>query len=100
MSATLSHAPMSGRSAPGGLRFGHESAADAASGREWSAEWLLKRNCSLRPSQLVGFFASLCVVSLGIGTVCWLQGAPLVMPFAGIELAAVATAFLLYARHA
>ena len=62
--------------------------------------WFLKRNCSVTPSQLVWLYASLCVVSLGIGTVFWLQGAPLVLPFAWLELAAVGVAFVLYARHA
>ena len=101
MSATLPHPSMPRPHGNGiGLRFGREREADAASGPGWSAEWLLKRNCSLRPTQLMAFFASICVVSLGVGAVCWAQGAPLVMPFAGLELAALATALLLYARHA
>ena len=62
--------------------------------------WFLKRNCSVTPSQLGWLYASLCVVSLGIGTGFWLSGAPLVLPFAWIELAAVGFAFVLYARHA
>ena len=45
-------------------------------------------------------FVSLCVVSLGIATFFWFQGATLVMPFAWAELLAVGTAFLVYARHA
>jgi uncharacterized membrane protein len=40
------------------------------------------------------------VVSLGIGTAFWLHGAPLVLPFAWLELAAVGYVFMLYARHA
>lgn len=62
--------------------------------------WFLKRNCSVTPSQLGWLYASLCVVSLGIGTVFWLNGARLVLPFAWLELAAVGFAFVLYARHA
>ncbi|AEG94490.1 DUF2244 domain-containing protein [Ramlibacter tataouinensis] len=62
--------------------------------------WALKRNCSVTPSQLGWFYASLCVVSLGIATVFWLQGATMVLPFAWVELAAVGLAFLAYARHA
>lgn len=62
--------------------------------------WFLKRNCSVTPSQLGWLYASLCVVSLGIGTVFWLHGAPLVLPFAWLELAAVGFAFMAYARHA
>jgi uncharacterized membrane protein len=62
--------------------------------------WFLKRNCSVTPSQLGWLYASLCVVSLGIGTIFWFQGALLVLPFAWVELAAVGAAFLAYARHA
>ncbi len=62
--------------------------------------WFLKRNCSVTPAQLGWLYASLCVVSLGIGTLFWFQGAVLVLPFAGLELAGVGLAFLVYARHA
>ena len=62
--------------------------------------WFLKRNCSVTPSQLCWLYASLCVISLGIGTMFWVNGAPLVLPFAWLELAAVGVAFMLYARHA
>ena len=48
----------------------------------------------------MGLFASLCVVSLGIATFFWVQGATLVMPFAWAELVAVGSAFTVYARHA
>ena len=65
-----------------------------------SIHWFLKRNCSVTPSQLGWLYASLCVISLGIGTVFWLNGAPMVLPFAWIELVAVGFAFVLYARHA
>jgi uncharacterized membrane protein len=62
--------------------------------------WFLKRNCSVTPAQLGWMYASLCVVSLGIGTFFWFLGAPMVLPFAWLELAAVGAAFLVYARHA
>lgn len=62
--------------------------------------WFLGRNCSVKPAQLGWLYASLCVVTLGIGAVFWLQGAVLVLPFAWLELAAVGVAFLAYARHA
>lgn len=65
-----------------------------------SVEWLLKRNCSLAPHHLLGVVGSICTVSLGIGVFFWLQGLPLVLPFAGLEVGAVALAFLIYARHA
>jgi uncharacterized membrane protein len=62
--------------------------------------WFLRRNCSVTPAQLGWLYASLCVVTLGIGTFFWFQGAVLILPFAGLELAAVGLAFLTYARHA
>ncbi|HEU4457958.1 MAG TPA: DUF2244 domain-containing protein [Methylibium sp.] len=65
-----------------------------------SIEWLLKRNCSLKPQQLFGVYASLCVISLTIATYFWLNGATLVMPFAWAELLVVGAALLVYARHA
>ncbi|MCX7276505.1 MAG: DUF2244 domain-containing protein [Burkholderiales bacterium] len=62
--------------------------------------WFLKRNCSVTPAQLAWLYASICVVSLGIASFFWMQGAKLVLPFAWLELAAVGIAFLVYARHA
>lgn len=62
--------------------------------------WFLRRNCSVSPAQLGWWYASLCVVSLGIGTFFWFQGAPLILPIAWLELAAVGLAFMVYARHA
>jgi len=62
--------------------------------------WFLRRNCSLTPAQMGLLYASLCVVSLGIATFFWFQGAVLVLPFAWLELAAVGFAFMAYARHA
>ena len=44
--------------------------------------------------------ASLCAVSLGIGILFWMQGAPLVLPFAALEVMALGLAFFVYARHA
>lgn len=54
----------------------------------------------MSPSQLGWMYASLCVVSLGIGTGFWFAGASFVLPFASLELVAVGVAFLVYARHA
>ncbi len=65
-----------------------------------SVQWLIKRNCSVTPAQLVWLYLSLCVLSLGIGAFFWVQGARLVMPFAWLELAAIGAAFTVYARHA
>lgn len=62
--------------------------------------WFLRRNCSITPVQLAWLYASLCLVSLGIGAFFWFRGAKLVMPFAWAELVLVGIAFLVYARHA
>lgn len=63
-------------------------------------QWRLRRNCSVTPRQLLALFLSLCGVSLGVAGFFWSQGATLVMPFAALELLAVGTAFVVYARHA
>jgi uncharacterized membrane protein len=63
-------------------------------------EWQLRRNCSFSPTQLAGVFGSLCVLSLLIAAFFWLVGAPFVLLFAGLEIAALGTAFVVYARHA
>ena len=62
--------------------------------------WFLGRNCAVTPAQLGWLYLSLCVVTMGIAAFCWFLGASMVMPFAGLELAAVGVAFLAYARHA
>ena len=95
MSATISHPSIALTAAARPLRFGAESGAG-----EHTLQWLLKRNCSTTPRQTLAFYASLSVVSLGIGLFFWVQGATLVMPFAWLEVVAVGAALLLYARHA
>ncbi|NUZ07041.1 DUF2244 domain-containing protein [Piscinibacter koreensis] len=95
MSALSSHAPRGFAPAPAPLRFGRESASG-----DGSVEWLLKRNCSIAPRQLLMFYLSLSALSLAIATFFWVRGAPLVMPFAGIEILSVGAALLVYARHA
>ena len=95
MSATISHPPIAAVATAHPLRFGAESGAG-----EHSVQWLLKRNCSTTPRQMMGFYASLCLLSLAIGGFFWTQGATLVMPFASIEILAVGAALLVYARHA
>lgn len=80
------------------LRFATPSTPDDLN--HTGVQWLLKRNCSVTPAQLLGLFMSLSVVSLGIATFFWFQGATLIMPFAWVELLAVGAAFMVYARHA
>lgn len=62
--------------------------------------WLLRRNCSVTPGQLVVMYLSLCTTSLAVAGLFWFQGATLVLPFAAMELVAVGWAFGVYARHA
>lgn len=61
---------------------------------------LLKRNCSISPAALGGVFAFLVAVTLGIGIGFAIAGAWLILPFAGIEVALLAAAFLVNGRHA
>jgi uncharacterized membrane protein len=100
MSATISYFPI-GLATPvaSPLRFGRETGGSERSG-ERSVQWLLKRNCSASPRQLLAVFGSLCLISLLIAAAFWFRGATLVMPFAWAELAALAVALLVYARHA
>ena len=95
MSATISHPPIALAAQGRSLRFGAEAGAG-----EHSVQWLLKRNCSTTPRQMMGFYASLSGVSLLIGIFFWLQGATLVMPFAWLEIVAIGLALLVYSRHA
>ncbi len=88
--------PIGRSAAPIALRFGRESGAAG----EVGIEWLLRRNCSLAPRQLLGFYVALCGLSLGVAAFLWTQGARLVMPFAWLEVLAVGVAMLVYARHA
>jgi uncharacterized membrane protein len=89
------HGPRRYAPSAGQLRFGRESGA-----ADGSVYWLLKRNCSLAPRQLLIFYGSLSLLSLSIAGIFWLRGAPLVVPFAGLELLVVGGALLAYARHA
>ena len=81
----------------GGFRFGQESGSAES---EWSVEWMLRRNCSLAPRQLLMFYLLLCTFSLSVASFWWWQGARMVMPFAWLEIVAVGLAMLVYARHA
>jgi uncharacterized membrane protein len=63
-------------------------------------QWLLKRNCSATPAQLLCVYLSLVLVSAVIALGFWWQGATLVVPFAMLELAAVGAALLVFAQHA
>jgi uncharacterized membrane protein len=62
--------------------------------------WLIKRNGSASPRQLACVFASLGAVSFAFGAGFAVLGYWMVFPFVGVELAAVAAAFVVFARHA
>ena len=62
--------------------------------------WSFRRNCAMKPSQLLAVLAFLSAVSLGVASAFWWQGAVFVMPFALIEVSMLAVAFFAYARHA
>jgi uncharacterized membrane protein len=82
-----------------GYHFGRETGG-VDRGMPWSVEWDLRRNNSLAQRQMLWTLAALGLLALGIGAVFWLQGAPLVMPFAGIELLVLAAAMAIHGRHA
>lgn len=63
-------------------------------------EWILKRNCSIAPRQLVQVFAGLCAISLTVALLFTLRGAWFILVFSVLELTAVGWALLIYARHA
>lgn len=60
----------------------------------------LKRNCSISPAGLLAVFAALSVASAAIGIGFAIAGAWPVLPFVGLEIAALGVAFVLYARRA
>jgi uncharacterized membrane protein len=61
---------------------------------------VLKRNCSISPAGLACVFVALAVAVLAIGTGFAIAGAWLILPFAGLEVLMLGTAFVLQARHA
>lgn len=97
MAASIPTGPMEAP-APTSLPFGRETCNPLSGDR--SMRWLLKRNCSLTPGQLLGVFGMLLVLALGIAGGFWMAGATLVLPFASAEVLALALALLIYARHA
>ena len=80
-----------------GLRFGRESGAPGA---RWSVQWVMRRNASLAPQQMLWCLAALALLTLGVALAFWLRGATFVMPFAGLEVVALGVALALHARHA
>ena len=115
MSASVASPSWSPPASSGAWRFGRLLQAP---GQAEGVQWVLRRNCSLTPGQLGGFYLSMCLVSLIIAAGFAINGAPVVLWFpsrtlprashylrqlalkAGIELVLLAMALLVYARHA
>ncbi|MFA7664983.1 MAG: DUF2244 domain-containing protein [Burkholderiaceae bacterium] len=85
----------SSRTAPVRMQYRWSYAAD-----QHMHEWVLKRNCALTPVQLAMWFGSLAAVSLLLALLFASMGAWLTIPFALVEITALAWAFVWWARHA
>lgn len=92
-SASISNPPLPGWPAPWRATPVGE---DQAGGLRWE----MRRNCSLAPRQVLGAYCVICAVSLSIAAVFAWFGATPVLYFAGLELAVLGVALLVYARHA
>lgn len=77
-----------------------QGAFESASATPVAVEFVLRRNCSLSPRALMAVFGSVVAVSFAFGVMFAALGAWLVLPFAGVELLALAAAFVVYGRHA
>jgi uncharacterized membrane protein len=62
--------------------------------------WVMRRNCALAPRQLAFGCALPCLFGGTVAGALSVAGYPLVGVFAFVELAALALAFVLHARHA
>lgn len=93
---TIDAASKSSEPGPPRLRFGRATQLESG---PCSVQWELRRNCSLTPRQMLGFYLGVSGVSLGIAGIFWWLGASLVMPFACLEVLAIGGALLVHARH-
>ncbi|MED5617926.1 DUF2244 domain-containing protein [Ideonella sp. BN130291] len=62
--------------------------------------WVLRRNCSLSPRQLLRAVLAVSAAALAVALFFWWRGATLVLPFAGLEVLGLVGVVLLYGRHA
>jgi uncharacterized membrane protein len=60
----------------------------------------VKRNCSISPQDCLRLLVTMAVICLGIGVVFACFGAWMILPFAGLEIVLLGTAFYLVGRHA
>ena len=62
--------------------------------------WHLNPRAAMTPQALGAIFVALASTSLLMASAFWWAGAPLVLPFAGLEAGALGLAFLVHARQA
>jgi uncharacterized membrane protein len=62
--------------------------------------WIIRRNCSLSPRQLIVAYVALSTLSLLVASLFALYGAWYVLAYSIIEILALACAFIVYGRHA
>ena len=68
--------------------------------KKTSMQWLFKKNCSFTPKQVGIFYLAQSTLSLIVASFFLYQGVWLILPFTLLELAVLAIALLIYARHA
>jgi uncharacterized membrane protein len=65
-----------------------------------ASRFIIRPNCSLSWRGVVRFYMSMVVVSFGIALVFAIQGAWLILPFAGLEMLVLGAALYVVARRA
>ena len=63
-------------------------------------DWIIRRNCSITPRQLVLVYSALSTTCLLVAIFFALRGAWYILGFAVLEIFALGGAFFLFARHA
>lgn len=63
-------------------------------------DWIIRRNCSITPRQLVLVYSALSTTCLLVAIFFALRGAWYILGFAVLEIFALGVAFFLFARHA
>lgn len=99
----ISCLPEPGPANPGEMKAGGAVAKPGIDDRQSGqvvARWEMRANCSMSPRGLLAALAGVGSVSMLIGVLFWAMGAPLVLPFALVEMLCLATALLMYAGRA
>ena len=94
------HLPMTLPSGSGPVMVASiEAATEAVDHAPEALRWSLTRNCSMSPRQTGLAFALLALVSLSVAVGFLMAGVGIVLLFSGLELVALATAWLVWARR-